>query len=59
MTRYDLKDTEAMTSAGNPEGWQEVDGVKLPSVWSWAEWPSEFVETNVVDLRHIKAGRAE
>lgn len=21
----------------NPKGWQEVDGVSLPSVWDWAE----------------------
>lgn len=27
---------------GNPNGWQEVDGVKLPPVGSWAHIPSKL-----------------
>lgn len=30
--------------AANPEGWQEVDGVKLPSVHTWADYSDEALE---------------
>lgn len=36
FTRDPHLDSEGF-SATNPAGWQEVDDVALPSVWSWAE----------------------
>lgn len=35
FTRDPHLDSEGFVMA-NPAGWQEVDGVALPSVWTWA-----------------------